>query len=136
MTMFFLCLTLFCFTITIAMENEEEAAMDDPTVTMDPGGYGRAKFQAYFDRPPFDPSLDPSLTAVPEYIQPVEPLEQRSVQPGGIGWAVFTALLIFAAANTLIIGATVAVYKSLMAFLAVVSPPAAATLGSLFHLVV
>ena len=46
---------------------------------------------------------------------------------GGLGWVVGIAIAIFAAANTLIIGATIAVtvsvYKSLVSFLAVVSPP-------------
>ena len=46
---------------------------------------------------------------------------------GGFGWVVGIAIAIFAAANTLIIGATIAVtvsvYQSLISFLAVVSPP-------------
>jgi len=72
-----------------------------------------------------------------EVVYTPDEIEQRSVSPG-IGWAVTMAILIFAAANTLIIGATLAVtatvYKSLVSFLAIVSPPAAAALGSLFEL--
>ena len=56
-----------------------------------------------------------------------EILRSLSAGGGGLGWLVGIAIAIFAAANTLIIGATIAVaisvYKSLAAFLAVVSPP-------------
>ena len=54
-------------------------------------------------------------------------LRSLIVGGGGLGWVVGIAIAIFAAANTLIIGATIAVaisvYKSLASFLAVVSPP-------------
>ena len=54
-------------------------------------------------------------------------LRSLTVGGGGLGWVVGIAIAIFAAANTLIIGATIAVtisvYKSLVTFLAVVSPP-------------
>jgi len=92
----------------------------------------------------------PFQSSEPEVVEVVEARarggEGYTIQPrslavgGGIGWVVGIAIAIFAAANTLIIGATIAVtisvYKSLVSFLAVVSPPAAVALGAFFHLFV